>query len=59
MSEPVYRTYSPFRDRAGLVTDDLGHAQGRAKALNQACATNDLLADWIVQTGTVSWIGES
>lgn len=51
----VYRVHSPTRGRVGLVTDDHGMALGRALALNQACRTNHLTADWMVQAATPRW----
>ena len=51
----VYRVYSPSRGVQMFVTDNPGHAKGRAHALNQGTLTDHGRADWLVQTGTPRW----
>lgn len=51
----VYRVYSPSRGAQMFVTDNPGHAKGRAHALNQGTLTDHGRADWLVQTATPRW----
>ena len=51
----VYRVYSPSRGVQMFVTDNPGHANGRAHALNQGTLTDHGAADWLVQTATPRW----
>ena len=51
----IYRVYSPSRRAQMFVTDNPGHAKGRAHALNQGTLTDRGRADWLVQTATPRW----
>lgn len=51
----VYRAYSPSRDDHGRVNDDRNHVAGEVGVLNQAARSFSNTADWVIQTGTVTW----